>query len=236
MAVERSDASDEVVEKPAEQQVEAGRRTPTDQPGSEPPGLSRADSRAAVEAANRMASEATSDVVDEPNTSQSPEQAVDDHESAPVETGRDDEADAIDDAGGDQFDAPDEEGKPDSAWATPEIRDHPQRPEADEIRFTDDRRAHTLDGDNRGGGHRHGTGRPGKTEFPADWDDDTTVAYVLDVARNPDSAEFQRRGTWKVHGERDGVDVNVAIKPDGRVWTAFPSPGGRGVAENSRED
>jgi hypothetical protein len=179
VAVERTDTSDEDAEKVAGRQ-DVARRMPADQPGTEPPGLSRADSRAAAESTNEKA--------------------------------------------------------PRSAWHAPEIHDHAERPEADEIRFTDDQRAHVLDGDKRGGGHRHGAGRPGKTEFPADWDDDRTVAHVIDVARNPDTAEFQRRGTWRVQGERDGVEIIVAIKPDGRIWTAFPSPGGRGVIENPRDD
>lgn len=234
MAVERSDTSDEDAEKATEQQA-VEQRLPADQPGTEPPGLSRTDSRAAAEAANGGTTQATADVIDEVDASPSPEAMASGQDSDLVETEKDDERDAVDDIGDEQPGAPDVQEAPCSAWDAPEIRDHPQRPEAKEIRFTDDRRAHTLDGDNRGGGHRYGTGRSGKTEFPADWDDDTTVAHILDVAHRPDTAEFQRRGTWKVQGERDGVEVNVAIKPDGRIWTAFPSPGGNDVIENPRE-
>ena len=38
--------------------------------------------------------------------------------------------------------------------------------------LTDDRaKRHILDGDGTGGGHKAGTGKPGKSEFPKDWSD-----------------------------------------------------------------
>ena len=40
------------------------------------------------------------------------------------------------------------------------------RPPLDSLHVTPERAGHILDGDRWGGGHRHGTGRPGKTEFP----------------------------------------------------------------------
>ena len=49
-----------------------------------------------------------------------------------------------------------------------------------------ERAKHILDGDRWGGGHRHGTGRPGKTEFPVGWDDQKIIGHVLGVARAPD--------------------------------------------------
>src|ERR1039457_302842 len=46
---------------------------------------------------------------------------------------------------------------------------------------------HILDGDASGrGGHRHGVGNPGKTEFPASWDDKKIMDNVHDIARRPD--------------------------------------------------
>lgn len=78
-----------------------------------------------------------------------------------------------------------------SAWDTPGITDHPDRPRPDSIRLTPDRLAHILDGDpvGDGGGHLHGTGRPGKTEFPPDWDEDRIAAAVLHTARKkPDTS------------------------------------------------
>ncbi|RZQ65092.1 EndoU domain-containing protein [Amycolatopsis suaedae] len=101
--------------------------------------------------------------------------------------------------------------------------DHP-RP--DQIHITQDRVVHILDGDGPGlgGGHRHGTGKPGKTEFPDDWDDPQITNNVVSVARNPDSVELQSNGRYKLSGVRDGVHIIVIVMPDGRVWTAWPPP------------
>jgi len=50
---------------------------------------------------------------------------------------------------------------------SPEPSEHSDYAAADSIAIATDRRTHILDGDETGGGHRHGTGKPGKTEFPA---------------------------------------------------------------------
>lgn len=42
----------------------------------------------------------------------------------------------------------------------------------DSVSIPEDRARHILDGEGRSGGHRYGTGTPGKTEFPAGWSDD----------------------------------------------------------------
>jgi hypothetical protein len=54
---------------------------------------------------------------------------------------------------------------PRPGWETPGLADHPDRPPAESFRVPPERAAHILDGDATGGGHRHGTGRAGKTEF-----------------------------------------------------------------------
>ena len=110
------------------------------------------------------------------------------------------------------------------------------RPALDSLHVTPERAKHILDGDRWGGGHRHGTGRPGKTEFPADWDDEKIIGHVLGVARAPDDPPvFQANHRWRVHGHRDEVGINVVIQPDGRIWSAWPDPGGPGVVKNPRE-
>jgi hypothetical protein len=79
-----------------------------------------------------------------------------------------------------------------SGWQAPGVRDHPDRPDPYNLRLPDDRAQHILDGDGpdtNGGGHRHGTGREGKTEFPENWPDETVLSMVMDVAREPDAAE-----------------------------------------------
>ncbi len=35
--------------------------------------------------------------------------------------------------------------------------------------LSDERKSHILDGDSSGGGHRYGTGKPGKSEFTEDY-------------------------------------------------------------------
>jgi hypothetical protein len=114
------------------------------------------------------------------------------------------------------------------------VTDHPDAPDPDSIRITPDRAAHILDGDATGGGHRSGTGMPGKTEFPADWDDDKILRNVEDVGRNPDIRpdEPQGNGRWLYEGTRDGVHTYVVVNPDGTIRTAWPREGDPGVGKN----
>jgi Bacterial EndoU nuclease len=145
------------------------------------------------------------------------------------------------DYGKESGDAPpsDEDHAPGSgAWDEAGVASHLDRPEVREIWLPGDRRAHILDGDgpgSPGGGHRHGTGRPGKTEFPAGWDDDKIVSVVEDVARSPDTAVWQGfNSRWRVTGEREGVAVTSIVRPDGKIWSAWPEPGGAGVKQNPK--
>jgi hypothetical protein len=103
-----------------------------------------------------------------------------------------------------------------------------------DVRITADRRTHILDGDMTGGGHRHGTGRPGKTEFPADWGDDHIVDAARAVAAKPDEGPERQRwnGRWRVGGEHEGVRIVAVVESDGRVWTAWPRDGSPGVVRN----
>lgn len=124
-----------------------------------------------------------------------------------------------------------------SAWDSEATTvSHPERPPPDSVRLLPERIAHILDGDPWGGGHRHGTGRPGKTEFPSGWDDEKIIGHTLDVARHPDgSPVFQANRRWRVHGQRDDVGITVIVKPDGRVWSAWPDARSPGVVKNPRE-
>jgi hypothetical protein len=66
-----------------------------------------------------------------------------------------------------------------SAWDDVPAADYATRPRADSLTLLPERISHILDGDRWGGGHRHGTGRPGKTEFPAGWDDKRIIDHSL---------------------------------------------------------
>jgi len=90
------------------------------------------------------------------------------------------------------------------------------------------RRAHILDGEVRpngtfGGGHRGGTGFPGKSEFPTAWSDDVIMHHVSDVATDPMSTIVRQQGRDVfVSGTRDGIDIEVLIRND-EIWTAYPT-------------
>lgn len=89
------------------------------------------------------------------------------------------------------------------------------------------RRTHILDGEVRpngtfGGGHRAGTGFPGKTEFPASWSDDLIMHHVSDVVTDPASRIVRQQGRDVfVRGVRDGREIEVLLR-NGEIWTAYP--------------
>lgn len=119
-------------------------------------------------------------------------------------------------------------------WGRVEAED---RPLPDAIRVSPERASHILEGDEYGGGHRHGIGKPGKTEFPASWDNKKVVAAALDIAREPDLPPVYQdwNNRWLCSGTRDGVEVSVIVLPGGEVWTAWPQEGSPGVIRNPRK-
>jgi hypothetical protein len=126
-------------------------------------------------------------------------------------------------------------GRPErSGW---DAVDADSRPALDALRMTPERKTHILDGDAYGGGHRNGTGRPGKTEFPASWDDEKIVDTLLDVAQQPDRVPGyqERNGNWLTRGTREDVEVVAIVAGDGQVWSGWPLPGGPGVVKNPKE-
>ncbi|HEV3006105.1 MAG TPA: EndoU domain-containing protein [Pirellulales bacterium] len=86
-------------------------------------------------------------------------------------------------------------------------------------------RQHILGGDATGGGHRFGTGIPGKSEFPADWSDEMIMNAISDVATNPGSTTTAGRGGRAViDGTSGGVNIRVITEPGGgRIVTGFPT-------------
>jgi hypothetical protein len=111
------------------------------------------------------------------------------------------------------------------------------RPRLDALRVTPERSTHILDGDEDGrGGHRHGVGNPGKTEFPASWADKKIMDNVHDVAHRPDQPPIYQdwNSRWLARGTRDAVEVVVVVAGDGRIWSAWPRAGGPGVVKNPR--
>ena len=88
-----------------------------------------------------------------------------------------------------------------SGWDSVDAAD---RPKAEDIDVSAERTTHILDGDaDGGGGHRHGVGKPGKTEFPASWDDEKIIDHrPVDVARRPDlpPVHQNRNDRWVAPG------------------------------------
>jgi hypothetical protein len=117
--------------------------------------------------------------------------------------------------------------------------DTSNRPALDTLRVSPERRVHILDGDadGGGGGHRHGVGKPGKTEFPANWSDEKVISTVLDVARKPDKPPTRQdwNDTWLCAGTRDNVEVTAVIERSGDILTGWPEEGGPGVVRNPRK-
>lgn len=120
-----------------------------------------------------------------------------------------------------------------SGWDAVDAAD---RPSPEDMRVSPERTTHILDGDEKGsgGGHRPGVGKPGKTEFPAGWNDKKIVDTVVDVARQPDSVpEHQHwNDRWVCSGIRDSVEVSVIVLRSGEIWTAWPEEGSPGVIRN----
>lgn len=86
------------------------------------------------------------------------------------------------------------------------------------------RRKHILDGDATGGGHRPGTGKPGKSEFPQGWSDSKIMHEISDVATDPNSVTRAGRGGRTItKGTRNGVDIRVIQERNGDIVSGFPT-------------
>ena len=96
----------------------------------------------------------------------------------------------------------------------------------------EDGKKHILDGDgpNSGGGHRAGTGKIGKSEFPADWSDAKIEGEISDIATDPSISwsDPDARGYVQGVGIRDGVEIKVVKNTkSGRIVTGYPLNLGR---------
>ncbi|NSX56925.1 RHS repeat-associated core domain-containing protein [Parasulfitobacter algicola] len=86
---------------------------------------------------------------------------------------------------------------------------------------------HILDG------HQSGAGKPGKTEFPPDWDEGKILDAAEEIARNGKEVPHGSHNPNDImyEGTVDGVDIDVIVEPGGRIITAIPT-GGDGVIKN----
>lgn len=84
------------------------------------------------------------------------------------------------------------------------------------------------------GGHASGTGRPGKTEFPAGWSDEDISAALASAADRPSKVNPDLTGrNFIAEGTHRGVTVQAVVRPDGSIEAGWPVRG-PGVKRNPR--
>jgi hypothetical protein len=97
------------------------------------------------------------------------------------------------------------------------------------VTVSEQSKAHILHGDETGGGHQFGAGRPCKSEFPKEWSGDDIIANVELIASNDNLPwRKQKNGYYTAEETVEGVRVRVIL--NGRrndVVTAYPVNTGR---------
>ena len=91
------------------------------------------------------------------------------------------------------------------------------------------RRVHILMGDKTGGGHMFGAGKPCKSEFPSDWNEEKIIETIDLIAANDNANWEQQRNGYHVHEQMvEGVKVRVVKgRENKQVITAYPLNMGR---------
>jgi hypothetical protein len=104
---------------------------------------------------------------------------------------------------------------------TPDLAQH--------FKLTEQRRIHVLFGDGTGGGHKSGSGKPGKTEFPQSWSDDKIISVITRIA-NDQKLPMRQSGKryWLRMGEEDGLQIRVVLDRErSEIVTGYPVEGHR---------
>ncbi len=96
-----------------------------------------------------------------------------------------------------------------------------------DAKITPERARHILGGDATGGGHKYGTGIPGKSEFPSNWSDDKILEEVSNIANDPSiPGRTQSNGRIVKDATVDGTDIRVVIESKekgGNIVTGYPT-------------
>lgn len=95
---------------------------------------------------------------------------------------------------------------------------------ADTFSVSQSAEQHILHGDARGGGHLFGTGKPCKSEFPEDWDEEDVISTVSRLAAN-DNANWRQEKNGYYVSEQMQQDVRVRIVMNNdktEIVTAYP--------------
>jgi hypothetical protein len=130
-------------------------------------------------------------------------------------------------------DAPEDGGK--SKEATPPQPANPGSSTVPQkgVVITPERRDYILNGKGRGGGHKYGTNKAGKAEFPQGWSDDKIMEEIKSVADDPASSRRIERGRIVIEGTREGIDIRVIVLPDETtVRSAYPTNTPRNPGKN----
>jgi len=86
------------------------------------------------------------------------------------------------------------------------------------------RRTHILYGDQSGGGHLHGAGKPCKSEFPASWSAEKIISTVERAAANDNIPwALQDNGYYVADVMADNIRLRIVLNNDkSEVVTAYP--------------
>ncbi len=104
------------------------------------------------------------------------------------------------------------------------VRDEPQAVQISDNMISPRARVHILQGDHRGGGHMFGTGKPCKSEFPQNWNEEKIISVVTSLAAN-DNLDWrqQSNGYFTAQKMVEGVKVRVVLdREKDDVVTAYP--------------
>lgn len=83
---------------------------------------------------------------------------------------------------------------------------------------------HILYGDDNGGGHKYGIGKPCKSEFPKNWDEEKIITTVKKIAAN-DNLNWERQNNGYFVSEQNEGNIRVrVVMGDQRqnIITAYP--------------
>lgn len=120
----------------------------------------------------------------------------------------------------------------------PSAPDTVPQPHLREIILSRDRENHILSGDSKGGGHRYGTNKPCKSEFPKNWSDDYILSTVKTIAAN-DNLDWDQQGNgyYTAEDRVGAVKVRVVLAEDQqRIITAYPVNVRRNPCPNAAND
>lgn len=93
------------------------------------------------------------------------------------------------------------------------------------IVISDRASTHILYGDRSGGGHKFGTGKPCKSEFPEDWNDKKILDTIQNIASN-DNVKWKQQDNGYHVTEKYVEDLKVRVvvgRQKKNVITAYPT-------------